>query len=220
MEYPARTSKRSEPDNAAGRGQEAHAGRAANLLQARIACISHRPQLVQRIYCRFVQCFVFWIGRGFLVREPDFTDRLFDLSGSVPCFQRLNRKIGDGNAVVLTELVLDKHPSKLLQNALLPACRLGGGIRAPQKVAVWNFGSRYRNQLDAFIHVHSIDSLPSAGRISLGNVRIDFRPASTALLLFHDSALLLRWDFTLLYHKPSSKPTAGGHRKKNFGSGY
>src|SRR5699024_12071407 len=72
--------------------------------------------------------------------------RLFDLSGSVPCFQRLNRKIGDGNAVVLTELVLDKHPSKLLQNALLPACRLGGGIRAPQKVAVWNFGSRYRNQ--------------------------------------------------------------------------
>ena len=32
MEYPARTSKRSEPDNAAGRGQEAHAGRAASLL--------------------------------------------------------------------------------------------------------------------------------------------------------------------------------------------
>lgn len=35
MEYPARTSPRttrgSEPDNAAGRGQEAHAGRAANL---------------------------------------------------------------------------------------------------------------------------------------------------------------------------------------------
>ena len=36
MEYPARTSLRttngSEPDNAAGRGQEAHAGRAASLL--------------------------------------------------------------------------------------------------------------------------------------------------------------------------------------------
>ncbi len=31
MEYLARTSKGSEPDNAAGRGQEAHAGRTANL---------------------------------------------------------------------------------------------------------------------------------------------------------------------------------------------
>ena len=31
MEYPAGTSKGSEPDNAAGRGQEAHAGRTANL---------------------------------------------------------------------------------------------------------------------------------------------------------------------------------------------
>src|SRR5699024_32992 len=145
MEYPARTSKGSELDNAAGRGQEAHAGRAASLLQARIACVSHRPQLVQRIDRRVVECLVFWIVRGFLVREPDFTDRLFDLSGSVSCFQRLNRKVGDGNAVILPELVLDKHTSKLLQNALFPACRLGGGIRAPQKATVWNFGSGYRN---------------------------------------------------------------------------
>ena len=35
-------------------------------LQARIACISHRPQFSQCIYCRFIQYFVFWIGRGFL----------------------------------------------------------------------------------------------------------------------------------------------------------
>ena len=131
MEYPARTSKGSEPDNAAGRGQEAHAGRAASLLQARIVCTSHRPQLVQRIDRRMVECLIFWIGRGFLVREPDFTDRLFDFSGSVSCFQRLDCKDGDGNAVIRTELVLDKHPFKLLQDALFPACRLSGGIGAP-----------------------------------------------------------------------------------------
>src|SRR5699024_4958229 len=116
MEYPARTSLRttrgSEPDNAAGRGQEAHAGRAASLLQARIACVSHRTQLIHRIDRRMVECLVFWIGRGFLVREPDFTDRLFDLSGSVSYFQRLDCKVGDGNAVIRTELVLDKPPSK------------------------------------------------------------------------------------------------------------
>ena len=146
MEYPARTSKGSELDNAAGRGQEAHAGRAASLLQARIACVSHRPQLVQRIDRRVVECLVFWIVRGFLVREPDFTDRLFDLSGSVSCFQRLNRKVGDGNAVILPELVLDKHTSKLLQNALLPTRCSSRGIRAPQKTGIWNFGSRYRGK--------------------------------------------------------------------------
>ena len=79
MEYPARTSLRttrgSEPDNAAERGQEAHAGRAASLLQARIACVSHRTQLIQRIDRRMVECLVFRIGRGFFVREPDFTNR-------------------------------------------------------------------------------------------------------------------------------------------------
>ena len=61
-------------------------------LQARIACVSHRPQLVQRIYRRMVECLVFRIGRGFFVREPDFTNRLFDLSGSMSRFQCLDRK--------------------------------------------------------------------------------------------------------------------------------
>src|SRR5699024_2843833 len=135
MEYPARTSLRttrgSKPDNAAGRGQEAHAGRAANLLQARIACVSHRPQLVQRIDRRMVECLIFWIGRGFLVRAPDFTNRTSDLSGSMSRFQCLNRKTSDGNTVILAELVLYQHSPKLLQDALFSACRLSGGIGAP-----------------------------------------------------------------------------------------
>ena len=85
----------------------------------------------ERIDRRVVECLAFWIGRGFFVREPDFTDRLFDLSGSMSRFQCLNRKTSDGNTVILAELVLYQHSPKLLQDALFPACRLSGGIGAP-----------------------------------------------------------------------------------------
>ena len=85
-----------------------------HFLQNRMICTAHCPQLVQRIDRRVVECLVLRIGRGFLVREPDFTDCLFNLSGSMSRFQCLDRKVGDGNAVIRTELVLDKHTSKLL----------------------------------------------------------------------------------------------------------